>query len=71
MAAEGPERASGEEHGAKSEEGNVFLPWEDSWRPWPKARRTVQGRETLCPLLPPLFLPREEGPKEGKVGTPC
>ncbi|KAG8142251.1 hypothetical protein E2320_006186 [Naja naja] len=45
MAAEGPERVSGEKERAENKEEeekmNVFLPWEDNWRPWPKARRKV------------------------------
>ncbi|XP_025030447.1 chloride channel protein ClC-Kb [Python bivittatus] len=40
MAAERPERASGEK---AENEKNVLLPWEESWRPWPKARRKVHG----------------------------
>uniref|UniRef100_A0A8C6YHZ3 Chloride channel protein n=1 Tax=Naja naja TaxID=35670 RepID=A0A8C6YHZ3_NAJNA len=47
MAAEGPERVSGEKERAENKEEeekmNVFLPWEDNWRPWPKARRKVHG----------------------------
>ncbi|XP_039223282.1 chloride channel protein ClC-Ka isoform X1 [Crotalus tigris] len=52
MAAERPERARGEKEGGQNnneeeekekEETNVFLPWEDNWRPWPKARRKVHG----------------------------
>ncbi|ETE66126.1 Chloride channel protein ClC-Kb [Ophiophagus hannah] len=43
MAAERPERVSREKERAEDKETNVFLPWEDNWRPWPKARRKVHG----------------------------
>ncbi|XP_026540191.1 chloride channel protein ClC-Ka [Notechis scutatus] len=49
MAAERPQRVSGEKERDENKEeeeeeaANVFLPWEDNWRPWPKARRKVHG----------------------------